>query len=916
MQVNFNRSDYISPFSYRNEVFHYYDLSKLEKQGIAEISSLPFCIRILLESALRNCDGKKITKEDVFHIAHFTSNQNNRPEVPFVVSRIVLQDFTGVPLLVDLAAMRSAVAARGKDPKCIEPLVPVDLVIDHSIQVDAYADEKAFSINLQKEFERNAERYSFLKWGQKAFKNVNIVPPGIGIVHQVNLEYLAQMVFRQDTPQGPLLYPDSLVGTDSHTTMINGLGLVGWGVGGIEAQGSMLGQPLYFQLPQVVGVYLTGKLPEGATATDLTLAITHILRKAGVVGKFLEFFGPGTKDLSVPDRATIANMAPEYGATVAYFGVDEQTLRYLIATGRSEERVGLVENYYKAQGLFGIPDKGCIQYDEVIQLDLGTIVPCIAGPKRPQDLIPLSRVRDQFQKVLYSPISQNGFGKHKDDIDLGFRGNFHPSDKNQESSIKTGSIVLAAITSCTNTSNPAVMIAAGLLAKKACQRGLTPPPHIKTSLAPGSRVVTQYLEQAGLQEYLNKLGFHLVGYGCTTCIGNSGPLAPWLERVIKDNNVIVASVLSGNRNFEARIHPSIKANFLMSAPLVVAFALAGTVLINLESDPLGYDPQGHPVYLKDIWPSSEEIQHCMQAVIKPEIFRDKYASINIPEWDAIPISSSLLYDWQKNSTYIQEPPFFQQCNLEDLDTISYIPPPLTNARPLLILGDSVSTDHISPAGSIAAEGPAGLYLQSKGVLPQDFNSFGARRGNDQVMLRGTFSNSRLKNLMAPSIEGGITLLMPDRKLMSVYDASQAYREQNTPLLIIAGKDYGMGSSRDWAAKGTSLLGVKAVLAVSFERIHRSNLIGMGILPVEFLDNQTPQTLGLQGIERYTLAFDPPLTKFEPGQYFSLTIDAPDIPPLIIKVRSRLDTPIEVVYYLNGGILPYMLKNLVTQTNDQ
>ncbi|MGC9452511.1 MAG: aconitate hydratase AcnA [Oceanipulchritudo sp.] len=883
-----------------------YSLPALEEQGMGKISRLPVSIRVVLESVLRNCDGQRVGEEDVRALAGYDAGNPGTKEIPFVVSRIVLQDFTGVPLLVDLAAMRDAVKDVGADPALIEPLVPVDLVVDHSVQVDRAGTPTAFAENLKIEFERNRERYEFLKWGQQAFDTFSVVPPAIGIVHQVNLEYLARVVFEKEG----VYFPDTLVGTDSHTTMINGLGIVGWGVGGIEAEAGMLGQPIAFQTPEVIGVNLTGALREGVTATDLTLRITQMLREEKVVGKFVEFFGEGTASLSLPDRATIANMAPEYGATMGYFPIDEKTLDYLRMTGRSEESIDLVRGYYTAQGLFGIPREGEIDYTKVLDLDLESIVPSVAGPRRPQDRIDVPRLKDTFNSLLDAPAAEGGYG-----IGGGQRGRRIEVevDKAEQggaavatgASLGHGSVVIAAITSCTNTSNPSVMIGAGLLAKKAVERGLSVNPVVKTSLAPGSRVVTDYLKETGLDSYLDQLGFNLVGYGCTTCIGNSGPLDEPVEKAIEEGNLVTASVLSGNRNFEARVHSSVKANFLMSPPLVVAYALAGRVDIDLDSEPLGKDDSGNPVHLKDIWPTHDEIAAAIAKGIRPQMYSRQYSDIlnANPEWKEIQSSTGKLYEWKDSSTYIQKPPFFDGFGLETEPLSSF-----EEMRPLAILGDSVTTDHISPAGSIPEDGPAGRYLMEHGVRKSEFNSFGSRRGNDRVMTRGTFANVRIKNRMAGGKEGGYTRLQPDGEVVPIFDACQEYRKRNTPLIVFGGIDYGMGSSRDWAAKGTNLLGVKAVVAKSFERIHRSNLIGMGVLPLEFTGDDSVDSIGLDGSETFRL--NGIGEGLKPGQSAGLVIEKPDGKSRSIPLRVRIDTGIEVEYYRHGGILPYVLRNLV------
>ncbi len=891
-----------------------YSLPKLQEQGIGNISRLPISIRIVLESVLRNCDGKKITEDSVKTLANWNAKSPVKEEIPFVVSRIVLQDFTGVPLLVDLAAMRDAMADQGKDPSKIEPLVPVDLVVDHSVQVDRSGTAEAFTNNLKFEFTRNKERYEFLKWGKQAFETFSVVPPAIGIVHQVNLEYLARVVFSKETEAGNILYPDTLVGTDSHTTMINGLGIVGWGVGGIEAEAGMLGQPVYFLTPEVIAVNLTGELREGVTATDLTLRVTELLREKKVVGKFIEFIGEGTERLSLSDRATIANMAPEYGATMGFFPLDDNTLNYLEITGRDNEKRDLVKAYFEAQGMWGIPKKGDIDYTEVVDLDLGTIQPSVAGPKRPQDRIELPELKSTFKRLFSAPQTEGGFGRSSDELDeattVDFSADSFYPRKNEKAGegkpeISNGSVLIAAITSCTNTSNPNVMIAAGLVAKNAIEKGLKLNDSVKASLAPGSRVVTDYLETTGLSQYLDELGFNLVGYGCTTCIGNSGPLDPAIEAAIQDKNLVAASVLSGNRNFEARVHGSIKSNFLMSPPLVVAYALAGTVNINLDEEPIGQGADGSDVYLKDIWPSNEEVNALVQSGVKPEAFISKYATLNDAnqEWNEIQSSEGSQYVWNEDSTYIQKPPFFEKFGAE-VGNIE----PIHGMRPLLAFGDSVTTDHISPAGAIPDYGPAGKFLISKGVNKAQFNSFGSRRGNDQIMTRGTFANVRIKNKLAKGKEGGYTTIFPEGEEAAVYDACEVYKSRGVPLIVFAGQDYGMGSSRDWAAKGTALLGVKAVVAQSFERIHRSNLIGMGVLPLQFQEGDGWDSLGLTGEDIFDL---PGLTDdLKPGQSMDLTVKRKDGSQVTITLKVRIDTAIEVDYYRNGGILPFVLRELL------
>jgi aconitate hydratase len=872
----------------------FYSLPALEKAGVGPISKLPVSVRLVLESVLRNCDGLKVQEANVRELANWKANESRTAEIPFVVARIVLQDFTGVPLLVDLAAMRSAVAKLGKNPKIIEPLVPVDLVVDHSVQVDFAGSGDSLQKNLDLEFTRNRERYQFLKWGMQAFDTFKVVPPGIGIVHQVNLEYLAKGVLSA----GGVYYPDTLVGTDSHTTMINGLGIVGWGVGGIEAEAGMLGQPVYFLTPDVVGVHLTGAIREGVTATDVALTVTQMLRKAKVVGKFVEFFGPGAAALPLVDRATIANMAPEYGATMGFFPIDDECVNYLRATGRTEEQVALYKNYYQAQGLWGMPQKGQIEYSQVVELDLSTVVPSVAGPKRPQDRIELQNLKTSFVGSFSKPVTESGFGKKAEDF-ASVSAEVHGSH------IGHGSVLIAAITSCTNTSNPTVMLAAGLLAKKAIEKGLKLNPSVKSSLAPGSRVVTDYLNKTGLQTYLDQLGFQTVGYGCTTCIGNSGPLDAKIEEAVVKNDLVAASVLSGNRNFEARVHQNIKANFLMSPPLVVAFALAGRVDKDLTTEPIGQGTNG-PVFLKDIWPSLTEVRDTLQAALKPEVFRALYTDFAAqnPKWNEISSSVGNVYEWDRNSTYIQEPPFFTQFGMQ-AGTIAEI----RGARALGIFGDSVTTDHISPAGAIKKSSPAGRFLVDNGVEFVDFNSYGSRRGNDRIMTRGTFANVRIKNLMLGGEEGGNTF-GPDGQKTSIYDAAVAYQAAGTPLIVIAGQEYGTGSSRDWAAKGTNLLGVKIVVAQSFERIHRSNLVGMGVLPLQFKDGASAQSLKLDGTETFDVIGLSPAVK--PQQDLTLRITRKCGTVENIVVACRIDTPIEIEYYQHGGILPYVLRQLVAK----
>ena len=900
-----------------------HSLPALAESGVApNLSRLPVSIRIVLESVLRNCDGRKVTEDDVKNLANYDAKSPGDYEIPFTVARIVLQDFTGVPLLVDLAAMRSQVDRMGKSATMIEPLVPVDLVVDHSVQVDFSGSNEALNRNLEIEFIRNRERYEFLKWGQQAFDTFNVVPPGIGIVHQVNLEYLAKGVLEREG----VFYPDTLVGTDSHTTMINGVGAVGWGVGGIEAEAGMLGQPVTFLVPEVVGVNLTGTLREGVTATDLTLRITQMLREHGVVGKFVEFYGEGAEALSLPDRATIANMAPEYGATMGFFPVDDETINYLRGTGRSEELCTTVENYFKAQDMFGIPAAGECDYTDNLELDLGSIVPCVSGPKRPQDRIDVPALRERFDELFTQSVEDGGFGRNADKRDtrmpikMSSPAGFVPNEMIEastavaseaiDSEIGHGSVVIAAITSCTNTSNPSVMLAAGLLAKKANEKGLTVPNYVKTSLGPGSRVVTDYLTSTDLQKELDQLGFQTVGYGCTTCIGNSGPLNPAIENAIVEGDLVCASVLSGNRNFEARIHQNIRGNFLMSPPLVVAYALAGRVDLDLTSEPLGTDSDGNQVFLEDIWPSQDEIREVLSAALKPEVFQKLYGDFEAqnPQWNDISSSIGDVYGWNEDSTYIQDPPFFEGFSLEPGDMNE-----IAGARPLGVFGDSVTTDHISPAGAIKADSPAGRYLLENGVEKSQFNSYGSRRGNDRVMTRGTFANVRIKNLMVPGTEGGVTKYHDgngEGETMDIYDAAQKYREENTSLIVVGGADYGMGSSRDWAAKGTRLLGVKAVVVKSFERIHRSNLIGMGVLPLTFKNPADYERLNLDGSETYDITGISNETN--PRDEAKLTVHRADGSTDEADLIVRLDTPVEIDYYRAGGILPYVLAQIIAE----
>jgi len=862
-----------------------WSLEALAQRGFGGIHAMPVSVRIVLESLLRNCDGFEVTEEDVARLAAYDPANPEPREIPFKVARVLLQDFTGVPVVVDLAAMRAAMRRLGGDPRRINPLVPADMVIDHSVQVDVFARPDAVEINARREFERNRERYEFLKWGQRAFAGLRVVPPATGIVHQVNLEYLATVVVRRDGAA----FPDTLVGTDSHTTMINGLGVVGWGVGGIEAEACMLGAPLYMLAPRVVGVHLTNRPAEGVSATDIVLTVTQLLRRHGVVDKFVEFFGQGLSFLSVADRATIANMAPEYGATMGFFPVDQRVLDYLRDTGRDEDLVDLVERYCKEQGLWR-QEHYRPRFSETLELDLSSIRPSVAGPRRPQDRLDLAQVKPDFRKMLSAAS-----------------GGTAPAAEGKAGTLTHGSVVIAAITSCTNTSNPHVMLAAGLAARKAVQAGLRVPPHVKTSLAPGSRVVADYLQRSGLLKDLEQLGFHIVGYGCTTCIGNSGPLPDDVSRAIVENNLIVAAVLSGNRNFEGRIHPLVKANYLASPALVVAYALAGTVDIDLTAEPLGRDGSGRPVYLKDIWPADAEIDAVLRQCISRDMFVARYADVTggNEQWNGIAVRGGDLYEWDPASTYIQEPPFFEDFPVEP-------PPvrPITGARVLVMVGDSVTTDHISPAGSIAASSPAGRFLIEHGVQPADFNSYGARRGDWRVMTRGTFANPRLRNALAGGAEGGVTVHLPTGRLMSIFDAAMEYRRQGVPLLVLAGKDYGMGSSRDWAAKGTALLGVRAVIAESFERIHRSNLAGMGVLPLVYAGGANAASLGLTGRERFDIeGIDDSL---RPGQMVRVIATADDGRVVRFEAVCRLDTPVEVEYYRHGGILNRVLRRMLGQ----
>ena len=893
----------LSTFDTRSGKIRFHSLAALERGGLGVLDRLPFSIKVLLENLLRNVDGFQVTEADVTGLAGWRAGEPAEVEIPFKPGRVILQDFTGVPSVVDLAALRGVMRRLGGDPKKINPQVPCDLVIDHSVQTDAFASPQALELNKAREFERNGERYALLKWAQRAFADFRVVPPATGIIHQVNLEYLAQVVLTR-TAKGddmPTAFPDSLVGTDSHTTMINGLGVLGWGVGGIEAEAVMLGQPISMLTPRVVGFRLTGELPEGATATDLVLTITQMLRTHGVVGKFVEFFGPGLKALSLPDRATVANMAPEYGATVGFFPVDEETLTYLRLTGRPAALIELVERYCKQQGLFRSADTPDPRCTETLELDMSTVEPCLAGPKRPQDLVRLVDAQRAFRASLTAPLQERGFA-------------LSPAQANRRATVACesgpvevghGMVAIASITSCTNTSNPSVMLGAGLLAKKAVEKGLRVPPYVKTSLGPGSRVVTDYLVGAGLMGALETLGFHVVGYGCLTCIGNSGPLPEPVAAAITDNDLVACAVLSGNRNFEGRVNPLTRANYLASPPLVVAYALAGTTDIDLMRDPIGRGSDGREVYLKDIWPTQEEVRRALADGLAPEQFAQRYAHVfeGEQQWQAIPTAGGELFTWNTNSTYVQEPPFFTEMKAE-ADPIE----PIRAARCLVMVGDSVTTDHISPAGAIAPDSPAGRYLQTHGVAPADFNSYGSRRGNDRVMVRGTFANIRLRNLLAPGTEGGVTIHLPTGRSMSIHEAAERYKQENTPLIVLAGKEYGTGSSRDWAAKGTALLGVRAVLAESFERIHRSNLVGMGVLPLELAAGQSRTSIGLDGTEVFDITVDDSL---QPRQQVTVIARRANGTTITFETLCRIDTPVEVEYYRNGGILQAVLRKLLT-----
>ena len=897
MQDFFNARDTLKT---KHGTYNYYRLDALEKAGLTRLSLLPFSIRIVLEAALRQCNDREITQQDVKNIASWTP-KGERPGIPLLPSRVVMQDFTGVPAVVDLAAIRAAVARLGGDPSKVNPIVPVDLVIDHSVQIDFFASADSLQRNAEMEFHRNRERYEFLKWGQKAFSNFRVVPPMTGIVHQVNLEYLADIVMTKEENGETYTFPDSLVGTDSHTTMINGLGVLGWGVGGIEAEAVMLGQPMDMLLPDVIGFKLQGKLAEGVTATDLVLTVTQMLRAKGVVGKFVEFFGPGLASMSLTDRATIANMAPEYGATMGFFPVDNETIRYMRLTGRSDEVIERTEAYLRAQGLFRDADTPDPEYTDTLELDLGSVVPSLAGPKRPQDRVPLSELQESFRASLKAPVAERGFGLSPEaaarQATVGTNGGSYK--------IGHGTVVIASITSCTNTSNPSVLVAAGLVAKKAVEKGLDSAPQVKTSLAPGSRVVTEYLDKAGLIEPLSQLGFNVVAYGCTTCIGNSGPLPGEVAKAVSGEDLVAAAVISGNRNFEGRVHPLVKANYLASPPLVVAYALAGTVDIDLNNEPLGTGTDGQPVYLKDIWPTTQEVQEAVAANVTSEMFREKYADVfsGSEMWQNVEVSGGDLYAWDEDSTYIQHPPFFQSVT-QDVPSVSDI----KGARVLGLFGDSITTDHISPAGSIAVDSPAGKYLQERDVAPQHFNSYGSRRGNDQVMARGTFANIRLKNQLVAPKEGNLTKYIPSGEEMSMYDAAMKYKETGVPSIVLAGKEYGTGSSRDWAAKGPMLQGIRAAIAESFERIHRSNLVGMGILPLQFVDGQNAESLGLGGDEVFDITGLS--DNMAPQSLIDVKATKADGSTVEFKARALLNTDVEVNYYRNGGILHTVLRNMV------
>lgn len=894
-----------SSFSVNGKTYNYYSLKKLEEAGVGNISKLPYSIKVLLESVLRQEDGFVIKKEHVENLAKWGTNELKDIDVPFKPSRVIFQDFTGVPCVVDLAALRKAMADLGGDPQKINPEIPVDLVIDHSVQVDKAGTSDALDYNMDLEFKRNGERYEFLSWAQKAFDNYRAVPPATGIVHQVNLEYLANIVQTTEKDGETVAYPDSVFGTDSHTTMINGIGVLGWGVGGIEAEAAMLGQPSYFPVPEVIGVKVIGKLPSGTTATDVALKVTQVLREKQVVGKFVEFFGPGLAEMPLADRATISNMAPEYGATCGFFPIDKEALNYMRLTGRSEEQIKLVEEYCKANGLFYVPGETEDSiYTDIVELDLSEIEANLSGPKRPQDLIPLSKMQESFRKAVVAPAGTQGLGLTEDE----FKKEVTVKLANgNETTMKTGAIAIAAITSCTNTSNPYVLVGAGLVAKKAVDKGLKVPEYVKTSLAPGSKVVTGYLRDSGLLPYLEELGFNVVGYGCTTCIGNSGPLADEIEKAIAENDLTVTSVLSGNRNFEGRIHPLVKANYLASPPLVVAYALAGTVDIDLKNDPIGKDKDGNDVYFNDIWPTAQEIASVVEEVVTPELFRKEYENVfnSNPRWNQIETTDDALYKWDENSTYIANPPYFEGLSPEPGEV-----EPLTGLRVMGKFGDTVTTDHISPAGSFSPETPAGKYLVSKGVDPKDFNSYGSRRGHHEVMMRGTFANIRIRNQIAPGTEGGYTTYWPTGEVMPIYDACMKYKEQGIGLVVLAGKDYGMGSSRDWAAKGTNLLGVKTVIAESYERIHRSNLVLMGVLPLQFMEGENADTLGLTGEEVFEVQID---NNVKPRDIVTVTATAKDGTKKEFKAMARFDSEVEIEYYRHGGILQMILRNKLAES---
>jgi aconitate hydratase len=928
MTNSFGARSKLSVGSREYEIFR---LDALEKAGMS-LSRLPFSLRILLENLLRNEDGQTVTADDISFLTQWKPDAIPNREIAFNPARVLLQDFTGVPAIVDLAAMRDAMAAMGGNANRINPLQPAELVIDHSVQVDAFGSDTAFAINARMEFERNRERYAFLRWGQRAFENFRVVPPDTGIVHQVNLEYLARVVFSTDEQPGnagfalPRAYPDTLVGTDSHTTMINGLGVLGWGVGGIEAEAAMLGQPVSMLLPQVVGFRLTGQLPEGSTATDLVLTVTEMLRKRGVVGKFVEFYGPGLANLPLADRATIGNMSPEYGATCAIFPVDKETLRYMRFSGRPEERIALVEAYMKEQGLFHTPDAPEAEYSDTLHLDLSSVEPSLAGPRRPQDRVSLSNARRAFHEAVPEILgtgaknTQTNVGRWEGEGGNPTEGiafeDFAETSATEvvingkAETLHHGSVVIAAITSCTNTSNPSVMVAAGLLAKKAVERGLNTKPWVKTSLAPGSKVVTEYLQQAELTPYLEQLRFHTVGYGCTTCIGNSGPLPEEISQAIEEGKLVAASVLSGNRNFEGRIHGDVKANYLMSPPLVVAYALAGRIDIDLTNDPLGNDTDGNPIYLRDVWPSQLEVQQVIERSVKSEMFQKSYAEVfgGDENWASLHVPEGDQFAWDDDSTYVKNPPYFVDMGKQAPDTV----PDISGARVIALLGDSVTTDHISPAGSIKASSPAGEYLMERGIEPRDFNSYGSRRGNHEVMMRGTFANVRLRNKLAPGTEGGFTTYLPTGEVTSIFEASMQYQADNVPLMVLAGKEYGSGSSRDWAAKGPALLGIRAVIAESYERIHRSNLVGMGVLPLQFREGENVESLGLSGHETFSIAglSDGLANNFANGRTVQVRAQAPDGGEKTFEATVRIDTPQEIHYYRHGGILQYVLRQLL------